>query len=52
MRIFFTRAGLKLRNYDLNKAKLQQEGILFHTQIPSLGIFINKKMGFQKTKAT
>ena len=30
------------------KAELPQEGILFHTQFPSLGIFINKKVGFRK----
>ena len=34
------------------KAELLQEGILFRTQFPSLGIFINKKVGFRKTKAT
>ena len=32
----------------ISKAELPQEGILFHTQFPSLGIFINKKVGFQK----
>ena len=30
------------------KAELPQEGILFHTQFPSLGIFINKKVGYRK----
>ena len=30
------------------KAELPQEGILFRTQFPSLGIFINKKVGFRK----
>ena len=30
------------------KAELPQEGISFHTQFPSLGIFINKKVGFRK----
>ena len=30
------------------KAELLQEGILFCTQFPSLGIFINKKVGFRK----
>ena len=30
------------------KAELPQEGILFCTQFPSLGVFINKKVGFQK----
>ena len=34
------------------KAELLQEGILFRTQFPSLGIFILKKMDFEKTKAT
>jgi hypothetical protein len=29
-------------------SELPQEGILFHTQFPSLGIFINKKVGFRK----
>ena len=32
----------------LSKAELPQEGILFRTQFHSLGIFINKKVGFQK----
>ena len=35
-----------------NKPELPQEGILFRTQFPSLGIFINKKLDFEKTKAT
>ena len=30
------------------KAELPKEGILFRTQFPSLGIFINKKVGFRK----
>jgi hypothetical protein len=30
------------------KAELPQEGILFRTQFPSLGIFNNKKVGFRK----
>ena len=30
------------------KAELLQEGILFHTQFPSLGSFMNEKVGFQK----
>ena len=34
------------------KAELPQEGILFCTQFPSLGIFINKMLDFEKTKAT
>ena len=29
-------------------AELPQEGILFCTQFPSLGIFINKKVGLRK----
>jgi len=41
-------------NYELKKlrhilkAGLPQEGIFFRTQFPSLGIFINKKVGNQK----
>ena len=31
-----------------SKAELSQEGILFCTQFPSLGIFINKKVAFRK----
>ena len=31
-----------------NKAELPLEGISFCTQFPSLGIFINKKVGFRK----
>ena len=31
-----------------SQAELPKEGILFHTQFPSLGIFINKKVGFLK----
>ena len=30
------------------KAELPKEGISFHTQFPSLGIFINKNVGFRK----
>ena len=30
------------------KAELPKEGILFRTQFPSLGFFINKKVGFRK----
>ena len=33
---------------SLSKAKLSKEGILFGTQFPSLGIFINKKVGFRE----
>ena len=36
----------------VNKAELPQEGILFCTQFPSLEIFVNKKLGFQKTKTS
>ena len=32
----------------LTKAELLQVGILFGTQFSSLGIFINKKVGFRK----
>ena len=34
--------------YRQTKAELPQEGILFRTQFPSLGMFINKKVGFRK----
>ena len=34
------------------KAEFPLEGILFCTQFPSLGIFINKKVGNRKTKTT
>ena len=34
------------------KAELPREGILFCTQFPPLGIFLNKKVEFQKTKTT
>ena len=37
-----------VRNIYVTKAELPQEGILFRTQLPSLGIFINTKVGFQK----
>ena len=30
------------------KAELPQQGIFFRTQFPSMGIFINKKVGFRK----
>ena len=41
-------------NIDMySKAELLQVSILFRTQFPSLGIFINKKSwDFEKTKAT
>ena len=32
------------------KAELLQEGILFGTQFPSLGIFISKKLDFEKLR--
>ena len=32
------------------KAELPQEGILFCNQFPSLGIFINKKVGNRKLR--
>ena len=34
------------------KAELPQEGILFRTHFPSLGIFVNKKVGNQKNNTT
>ena len=34
--------------FSSDKAELLQEGILFGTQFTSLGIFINKKVGFRK----
>ena len=34
------------------KAALPQEGILFRTQFPSLGILLIKKLDFEKTKTT
>ena len=34
--------------YNTNKAELPEEGILFCTQFPFLGIFVNRKVGFQK----
>ena len=37
---------LVLNFLKLHKAELQQEGILSHTQFPSLAIFFNKKVGF------
>ena len=33
-----------------NKAELPQEGILFRTQFPSLGIFINQKSEIERPK--
>jgi hypothetical protein len=41
-KIFFFTCGEKQFS---SKAELLQEGILFSTQFPSLGIFINKKVG-------
>ena len=32
--------------FNSPKAELPQVGILFRTQFPSLGIFIDKKVGF------
>ena len=37
-----------MTNNVTNKAEFPQEGILFRTQFPSKGIFINKKVGFRK----
>ena len=37
------------KRQELNyKAELPQEGILFLTQFPSLGIFVSKKVGNRK----
>ena len=33
---------------DYDKAELLKVGIFFHTQFPSLGIFISKKVGNRK----
>ena len=38
----------KITLISSTKTELLQEGILFRTQFPSLGIFINEKVGFQK----
>ena len=35
---------------DSTKAELPQEGILFGTQFPSLGIFISKMLNFEKLR--
>ena len=53
-RYFFTIIGMPcMVIFYIIKAELPQEGILFRTQFPSLGIFINKKVGNQKkTKTT
>jgi hypothetical protein len=40
----------KTSRFTITKAELPQEGILFRTQFPSLGIFIKKKVGFQKNQ--
>ena len=37
-----------ITNNVANKAELPQEDISFHTQFPSQGIFINKKVGFRR----
>ena len=39
---------MDITSLPLQKAELLQEGILFRTQFPSLGVFINKKVGFQE----
>ena len=51
--------GLKAKNHkyrserNFDKAELPKVGIFFRTQFPSLGIFINNKVGNQKkTKIT
>ena len=41
-----------LLNVRVSKAELLQVGIFFRNQFPSLGIFTNKKMDFEKTKTT
>ena len=38
----------EVHKQETDKAELPQEGILFHTQFPSLGIFINKKVRYRK----
>ena len=43
--VFISEQSVQFSSY---KAELPKEGILFHTQFPSLGIFINKKVGFRK----
>ena len=43
--IFYLRTS---KHHKSCKAELLQEGILFCTQFPSLGFFINKNVGFQK----
>ena len=45
-RLNLTRQTQKLR--FSTKAELPLEGIIFRTQFPSLGIFINKKVGNRK----
>ena len=40
--------ALCLENVNVNKADLPQVSIFFRTQFPSLGIFINKKVGIWK----
>ena len=39
---------MDITSLPLQKAELLQEGILFRTQFPSLGIFINEKVGTSK----
>ena len=45
--IIFPAQLVKILVYPV-KAELLQAGILFSTQFPSLGIFINKKVEFRK----
>ena len=42
----------KSKKCTVYKADLLQVGILFGTQFPSPGIFIRKKLDFEKTKTT
>ena len=42
----------KITLISSTKTELLQEGILFRTQFPSLGILSIKKLDFEKTRAT
>ena len=51
LKIILTRIPTGIQKQPVtSKAELLQEGILFRTQFPTLGIFINKKVGFPKKK--
>ena len=41
-----------IKEVFISKAELPQVGIFFRTQFPSLGIFINEKVGNRKTLTT